>query len=196
MGVTFFAADAGDNKIAPAGEGIGQTGVDAEGFKQARGGVQVAEALHFVRHDLSKRAAARRGRRAGTDVHVLYAGYQFLGARRRLGIRHSGAQCHHHHRDHRRRENYHLRKLGKTHRWLPCLVFLSPYTCVTAYVYVCRCFPLFDCSAFSQYVFPSLSLTVLFSLSPHWELLVGINILFLLVKRKILGLYSAFRDRC
>ncbi|KAI8551237.1 hypothetical protein RHMOL_Rhmol06G0169300 [Rhododendron molle] len=185
MGVTFAAGE-GDNKIAPAGEESGLTDVDAEGFKQASGVVQVAEALHLVRHDLFKRAAARCGRRAG-DVYILKAGYQFLGAQRRQGIRHSGAQCHHHHRDHRCRENYHRRKLGKTHRWFPCLVFLSPYTCVRACIYV---FPS-DCSGFSQYVFPSL-LTVLFSLSPHWELLVGINILFLLVKRKILGLYSAF----
>lgn len=99
MGVTFAAVAC--DKIAAAGEVNGLGDVDAEGFQQARGGVQVAEALHLVRHGLFQRAAARRGRRAG-GVYVFRAGYQLLGARRRLGVRESG--CHRRHR-HRRREN-------------------------------------------------------------------------------------------
>ncbi|KAF7138878.1 hypothetical protein RHSIM_Rhsim07G0103300 [Rhododendron simsii] len=97
MGVTF-AAVAGD-KIAAAGEENGLSDVDAEGLQQARGVVQVAEALHLVRHGLFQRAAARRGRRAGA-VYVSRAGCQLRGARR-LGVRQSG--CHRHR--HRRREN-------------------------------------------------------------------------------------------
>lgn len=100
MGLTF-AAGAGD-KFAAAREENGLSDVDAEGFQQARGGVQVAEALHLVRHGLFQRVAARRGRRAG-GVYVFRAGGQLLGARRRLGVRQSG--CHRHRHRHRRREN-------------------------------------------------------------------------------------------